>query len=69
MLRKRTNSGRRSAVITGVLLIVGLVTGIFSVVPVIDGVDYLAKASTNENELLTGAFQLLMVVHMLVFLL
>ena len=62
MLRKRTNSGRRSAVITGVLLIVGLVTGIFSVVPVIDGVDYLAKASTNENELLTGAFQLLMVV-------
>ncbi|MBU5348480.1 DUF4386 domain-containing protein [Paenibacillus lautus] len=63
MLRKSTNSGRRSAVITGVLLIFGLVTGIFSVVPVIDGVDYLVKASTNENELLTGAFfQLLMVV-------
>lgn len=63
MLRKSTNFGRRSAVITGVLLIFGLVTGIFSVVPVIDGVDYLVKASTNENELLTGAFfQLLMVV-------
>ncbi|MGE7826796.1 DUF4386 domain-containing protein [Paenibacillus sp. NPDC093718] len=31
-------------------------------VPVIDGVDYLVNASTNENELLTGAFfQLLMV--------
>lgn len=34
MLRKSTNSGRRYAVITGVLLIAGLVTGIFSVVPV-----------------------------------
>lgn len=62
MLRKSTNSGRRSAVITGVLLIAGLVAGIFSVVPVIDGADYLVKASTNENQVLTGAFfQLLMV--------
>ncbi|MCP3775778.1 DUF4386 domain-containing protein [Paenibacillus sp. MZ04-78.2] len=63
MLRKSANSGRRSAVITGVLLITGLVTGIFSVVPVIDGADYLVKASTNENQVLVGAFfQLLMVV-------
>ncbi|MED1783983.1 DUF4386 domain-containing protein [Brevibacillus fortis] len=62
MLRKSTKSGRRSALITGVLLIVGLVTGIFSVVPVIDGADYLVKASTNENQVLLGAFfQLLMV--------
>ncbi|WP_238403106.1 DUF4386 domain-containing protein [Paenibacillus mesophilus] len=62
-LRKSTNSGRRSAVITGVLLIAGLITGIFSVVPVIDGADYLVMASTNENQVLTGAFfQLLMVV-------
>jgi len=63
MWRKSTNSGRRSAVITGLLLIAGLVTGIFSVVPVIDGADYLVKASTNENQVLTGAFsQLLMLV-------
>lgn len=63
MLRKSANSGRRSAVITGLLLITGLVTGIFSVVPVIDGADYLVKASTNENQVLVGAFfQLLMVV-------
>jgi Domain of unknown function (DUF4386) len=63
MLRKSTdNSDRRSVVITGVLLIVGLITGILSVVPAIDGADYLVKASTNENQVLIGAFfQLLMV--------
>ncbi|MFC6454285.1 DUF4386 domain-containing protein [Paenibacillus vulneris] len=62
-MKNSTNSGRRSAIISGVLLIAGLVTGIFSVVPVIDGADYLVKASTNENQVLIGAFfQLLMVV-------
>lgn len=63
MLRKSTNAGRRSAVITGVLLIAGLVTGILSVVPVIDGAEYLVKASANENQVLLGAFfQLFMIV-------
>jgi len=62
-LRISTNSGKRSAVWTGVLLIAGFITGIFSVVPVIDGADYLLKASTNDNQVLIGAFsQLLMVV-------
>lgn len=59
---KSTTSGKRSAVITGLLMIAGLVAGLFSVVPVIDGADYLAKASANENQVLAGAFfQLLMV--------
>ncbi|NRS50394.1 DUF4386 domain-containing protein [Brevibacillus sp. HB2.2] len=63
MLRKRTNAGRRSAIVTGVLLIAGLITGICSVVPVIDGADYLVMASPNENQVLLGAFfQLLMIV-------
>lgn len=57
MYGKRINSkGRRSAVTAGALLIVGLVAGIFSVVPVIDGADYLAGASANENQVLIGAF-------------
>lgn len=61
-MRKSTNSDRRSVVITGVLLIVGLITGILSIVPAIDGADYLVKASINENQVLIGAFfQLLMV--------
>ncbi|RAT94190.1 DUF4386 domain-containing protein [Brevibacillus sp. Leaf182] len=63
MLRKSTNAGRRSAVMTGVLLIAGLVTGMLSVVPVIDGAEYLVKASANENQVLLGAFfQLFMIV-------
>ncbi|MCC8436614.1 DUF4386 domain-containing protein [Brevibacillus sp. M2.1A] len=63
MLRKSTNAGRRSAIMTGVLLIAGLITGLFSVVPVIDGADYLVMASSNENQVLLGAFfQLLMIV-------
>lgn len=63
MLRNSTDSGRRTAVITGVLLIVGLVTGIFSVVPVIDGADYLTQAAPSESQVRIGAFfQLLMVV-------
>ncbi len=49
--------------ITGVLLIAGIVAGIFSVVPVIDGEDYMIKAYTQENQVLIGAFfQLLMVI-------
>ena len=61
-VRKNTNLGRRFAITTGVLLIAGIVTGILSVVPVVDGPDYLLKASTNENKVLIGAFfQLLMV--------
>ncbi|PYI50889.1 DUF4386 domain-containing protein [Paenibacillus flagellatus] len=62
MMRKSRNSGRRSAVIAGVLLIAGFVTGIGSVVPVIDGADYLVEASANGSQVLIGAFfQLLMV--------
>ncbi|MFC4075301.1 DUF4386 domain-containing protein [Salinithrix halophila] len=62
MLRKSASSDRRSAVITGLLLIAGMVAGIFSVVPVIDGADYIVKAITYENQVLIGAFfQLLMV--------
>ncbi|MGD6830692.1 DUF4386 domain-containing protein [Sutcliffiella halmapala] len=49
--------------ITGVLLIASMVAGIFSVVPVIDGADYIVKAVTYENQVFIGAFfQMLMVV-------
>ncbi|WP_289355614.1 DUF4386 domain-containing protein [Paenibacillus sp. S-12] len=63
MLRKSIHSSRKSTVMVGLLFIVGLVAGICSVVPVIDGADYLVNASSNESQVLIGAFsQLLMVV-------
>ncbi len=56
-------STKNTARIVGILFIAGTVAGIFSVVPVIDGADYIVKAFTNENQVLMGAFfQLLMVV-------
>ncbi|GAA0449104.1 hypothetical protein GCM10008934_42140 [Virgibacillus salarius] len=52
-----------SALITGVLLIAGMVVGIFSVVPVIDEANYIVNAFTYKNQVLIGAFfQLLMIV-------
>lgn len=63
MLRKSIHSSRKSAVMVGLLFIVGLVAGICSVVSVIDGADYLVNTSTNESQVLIGASsQLLMVV-------
>jgi hypothetical protein len=62
-------SAKNTARIVGILFIAGIVAGIFNVVPVIDGADYIAKAFTNENQVLMGAFfQLLMIAAMLVFL-
>ncbi|MGX9933188.1 DUF4386 domain-containing protein [Virgibacillus salarius] len=59
MLSKSTSS----ALITGVLLIAGMVVGIFSVVPVIDEANYIVNAFTYKNQVLIGAFfQLLMIV-------
>ncbi|WLR42547.1 DUF4386 domain-containing protein [Bacillus carboniphilus] len=63
MVIKGANSVRRSTTIVGMLLIVGIVAGVFSVVPVVDGTDYLAQAFLHKQQVLIGSFfQLLMVV-------
>jgi hypothetical protein len=58
------NSYRRTAVIVGILFIVGTVSGILSGVlasPILDDPDYLNKVSANENRVILGAlFVLLM---------
>ncbi len=52
------NTSRKTAIIVGVLYIIGTVTGILSVVftgPILNAPDYLIKVSANEIQILIGA--------------
>lgn len=42
-------STKNTARIVGILFMAATVAGIFSIVPVIDGTDYIVKAFTNET--------------------
>jgi len=49
---------RKTAIIVGVLYIIGTVTGVLSLVfagPILDDPDYLMKVSANENQIIIGA--------------
>jgi hypothetical protein len=50
------NSNRKNTIIAGVLIIVGMIAGVFSIVPVVDEPDFLHKISSNENQVFIGAF-------------
>ena len=58
------NANRKTAIIVGILYIIGTVAGILSVVlsnPILNDPGYLIKVSANENQLMIGAlFVLLM---------
>src|SRR3990170_3818335 len=58
------NTYRKTAIIVGVLYIIGTVAGILSVVlstPILDGPDFLIKVSSNETQFVIAAlFVLLM---------
>ncbi len=58
------NTNRKTAIIVGVLYIIGTVAGILSVVfstPILNGPDFLSKVSGNENQFIIAAlFVLLM---------
>jgi hypothetical protein len=52
------NTNRKTAIIVGVLYIIGTVTGVLSVVftqPILDDADYLIKVSANGNQIIMGA--------------
>ena len=56
------NTYRKTAIIVGILFIIGTVAGILSVVftgPILDGPDYLVKISANESQIIIGAFLVL----------
>jgi hypothetical protein len=50
------NSNRKTAIIAGILIIVGMVAGTLSVVPSVESADYLTEVFANQNKVLTGAF-------------
>ena len=57
------NTNKKIATITGVLFIIGTVSGILSVVfikPILNTPDYLIKMSANENQVIMGALFLIM---------
>ena len=52
------NTNRKTAIIVGVLFIIGTVAGILSVVftgAILNAPDYLMKISANENKIIIGA--------------
>ena len=56
------NNNRKTAIIVGVLFIIGTVAGILSVVftsSILNAPDYLIKVSVNENQIIIGALFML----------
>lgn len=50
------NSNRKTAIIAGILILIGMVAGILSIVPSVEGSDYLTEVFANQNQVLSGAF-------------
>lgn len=56
------NLGKRAARLAGILIIAGMVAGILSIVPSVEGSDFLTEVYPNRHQVLTGAlFQFLLV--------
>jgi len=54
---------RQISILIGVLIIVGIISGILSLAPSVDDLKYLTRTATNSNRvLLTAFFQFLMIV-------
>ncbi len=55
-------SYRKTSIVAGSLIILGIVAGIFSVAPSVEGIDYLSKAFESKNQILMASvFQFLLV--------
>ena len=56
------NSNKRLSKITGILILLGIIVGIFSIVPSVEGENFLEEVYPNKNQVLTGAiFQFFLV--------
>ncbi len=50
------NTGRKTTILAGALYFLGIIAGVFSVVPIIDIPNYLAQISSNASQVNSGAF-------------
>lgn len=50
------NSNRKTAIIAGILILIGMVSGMLSIVPSVESTDYLTEVFANKNQVLSGAF-------------
>jgi len=50
------NTSRKATILAGALYFLGIIAGVFSVVPVIDIPDYLVQVSGNASQINSGAF-------------
>lgn len=50
------NSNRKTAIIAGILILIGMVAGMLSIVPSVESPDYLTEVFANQNQVLSGAF-------------
>ncbi len=60
--RENTNTHRMTAIIVGVLFIIGTVSGVLSGVvtlPILDAPDYLSEVAANPSKMITGALLVL----------
>ena len=56
------NVGKKISRIAGILIILGIIVGVLSIVPSVEGENYLEEVYPNRNQVLTGAtFQFLLV--------
>ncbi|NOR87159.1 MAG: DUF4386 family protein [Bacteroidales bacterium] len=47
---------KKTAIYAGILIIIGMIAGILSIVPSVEGSNYLTEVATNQNQVLSGAF-------------
>ena len=60
--KEKTNSNRKTAIIVGILFIIGTAAGVLSVVvtgSILDDPDYLTKIAANENQIIMGVLLVL----------
>lgn len=55
MKLKNITGDRRTALFSGILIILGIIAGVLSVVPAVESPNYLTEVSENQNQVLRGA--------------